>query len=364
MAFKDFSEHQQGVELLQRSLQRGRLGHAYVFTGQQLDRLEILSRTLAKTLNCLSPIMSGSLAIDCCDQCVACRKIEQANHPDVHWVRPESKSRVITTDQMRELMKEIQLKSNEAAHKVAVIVAADRLRVEAANAFLKTLEEPPPGSVLILLTTDPQRVLETILSRCLRLNFSTEELGAIDRAQMEWLTNFSEMAARAQKSLLGRYRLLDHLLQKLNSIKANIEKVLSARSPLQRYKEAEKSVTDRWESELTAAVEAEYRRERLDLLALVEWWLRDVWLRTLPLGAQVQNAEIGFGQRPDGRGKGGHADGLLSFPQMAGAQRVAERISSGQAKENLEIVEQLQQRLNTNVQEALALEVGLLKLNL
>jgi DNA polymerase-3 subunit delta' len=373
MAFKDFSEQQQGVQMLQRSLERGRLAHAYLFTGHQLELLETLARTLVKTLNCLDPIKRGSVAIDCCDHCLACRKIEHENHPDVHWVRPESKSRVITIDQMREVMREIQLKSSEGAHKTAIVVAADRLRVEAANAFLKTLEEPPPGSILMLLTTDPQRVLETILSRCLRLSFAGEGLGPIDPAQMAWLAKFSAMAAQEQKSLLGRYRLLDVLLQKLNTIKANIEEALTSRSPLQRYKEVEKSLSDKWETELAAAVEAEYRRQRLDLLAMVEWWLRDVWLRTLP-PATESNGQKSKMSPPEGAPEGGgklpeadrdiSKDGLLSFPQMVGVGQVAQRISSKHAKENLEILEQLQRRLNTNVQEALALEVGLLKLNL
>ncbi len=106
MAFQDFPDQEQGVQLLQRSLQRGRLAHAYLFTGHQLDELEALARTLAKTLNCSQPVRAGNggVGIDSCDGCLSCRKIEQANHADVHWVRPESKSRVIVVEQMRELM--------------------------------------------------------------------------------------------------------------------------------------------------------------------------------------------------------------------------------------------------------------------
>src|SRR6185436_20381512 len=135
MAFKDFPRHTQGVQLLQRSLERGRLAHAYLFSGHELSELEAIARTLAKTLNCEQPLRKGGIAVDCCDQCLACRKIEHLNHADVHWVRPESKSRIITVDQVRELMREIQLKPNEAGYKVATLVAADRLKVEAANAF-------------------------------------------------------------------------------------------------------------------------------------------------------------------------------------------------------------------------------------
>ena len=97
----------------------------------------------------------------------------------------------------------------------------------AANAFLKTLEEPPPRSVLMLLTTEPERLLETILSRCLRLNFAGEGPQQLAPAQMEWLTAFSEMAAAEQKSLLGRYRLMDVLLRKLNEVREGIEETLN-----------------------------------------------------------------------------------------------------------------------------------------
>jgi len=169
MAFRDFSKTQQSVQLLQRSLERGRLGHAYLFSGQDLHSLETIALNLAKTLNCENPERRNGSAVDCCDRCATCRKIEHQNHPDVHLARPESKSRIITVTQIRDLMREIQLKAKESAYKFAVIVAADRLRLEGANAFLKTLEEPPPGSVIILLTTDPQKVLPTLVSRCLVL---------------------------------------------------------------------------------------------------------------------------------------------------------------------------------------------------
>ena len=90
----------------------------------------------------------------------------------------------------------------------SAIVAADRLKVEAANAFLKTLEEPPAASILILLSIDSARLLETILSRCLRLNFSGEGTQQHEPAYVEWLTQFAAMAGAQQKSLLVRYRLL------------------------------------------------------------------------------------------------------------------------------------------------------------
>jgi DNA polymerase III subunit delta' len=363
MAFKDFPGHEQGVELLQRSMERGRLAHAYLFTGHQLDSLEGLARTLAKTLNCLHPVKRAGVAVDCCDRCVNCQKIVDGNHADVFWVRPESKSRVIKIGQLvrrddsppRVLLDAINLKPTESQYKFGIIVAADRMNDAASNAFLKTLEEPPPGSLLVLLSTDPERLLETILSRCLRLNFGGEGPQRLAPAQMEWLATFSEMAAAEQKSLMGRYRLMDVLLRKLNEVKECIDDSLTASSPLQKYPDAEDDLRKKWEEELKAAVEAEYRRQRADFLLALQWWLRDVWVQTL---AQVQSLKA-KGQSPAG------SDGtLLAFPQLPGTQLVAQRINARSAMENLRVVEQLQRWLHTNVQEALALEVGLLKLQL
>jgi len=341
MAFSDFPEQAQGVTLLQRSLQRGRLGHAYLLVGAQTELLESLAKCLAKTLNCQRPVKVNDTAVDCCDACASCSKIQNELHGDVHWARPESRSRIVSVEQMRDLMREIQLKPGEAEYKVAVIAGADRLNTQAANAFLKTLEEPPAKSVLILLTTEPGRILETVLSRCLRLNFGGESTRKWDARALDWLARFSELAGAEQKSLLGRYRLMDVLASRLAEMKARVTEDLTARSPLEKYDDIEKDLRERWEDELTAAIEAEYRRQRAELLLLVQWWLRDVWLHTLATGRE-----------------------FLHFPQIAGAERVAGRITSQQAMENLRVVEQTQRLLYSNVQEALALEVGLLKLTM
>ena len=341
MAFSEYSAQSQGVQLLQRSLARGRLGHAYLFTGDQMETLESLARTLAKTLNCRRPVMTNGIATDCCDECVSCKQIGEEIHADTHWARPESKSRVITIDQTRELMRAIQLKPAEAPFKVAIISGADRLNQQAANAFLKTLEEPPASSVLILLSTEPSRILETILSRCLRLNFTADSPRTLEPEHAVWLQQFSATAALEQKSLFGRYRLLDALLQRLSAIRAQTEEWLSARSPLEKFGEADKDLREKWETELTAALESEYRRRRAEVLLLLQWWLRDVWLHSLAIG-----------------------DTLLHLPQIAGAEEVARRITPRQARENLQVMEQTQRLLYTNVQEALALEVGMLKLQL
>lgn len=343
MSFTDFPEQERVVQLLQRSVERGRLGHAYLFSGNNLDELEAVARTLAKTLNCQNPPRKSAkgLPLDCCDKCSSCRRIESGNHPDVSWLRAESKSRIISIDQVRDLLQTVNLKPTEAEFKVGVLVAVDRLKMEAANAFLKTLEEPPPKSILILLTTEPQRILETVLSRCLRLTFAGEGV-RLGEAERSFVSGFSEIAAQENCGLLGRYRLLGALMKRLGDQKEAVEKELTARSPLERYDDLDPKLRDKWEDELAASVEAEYRRRRGELLLALEWWLRDIWTQTLGAGSE-----------------------MLTFPQLkAAANAVAKRISSSDAVENLQILEQTQRLLGSNVQEALALEVGLLKLKL
>ena len=355
MSFGDFTGQTQVIQLLQRSLARERLAHGYLFTGHELEVLEGVARTLAKTLNCQAidsrnqfdlnrrgaeaQSKKGEPTIDSCDQCDSCRRIGQLNHPDVLWVRPESKSRIITIDQMRELMQTVNLKPTIAQYKVAIISGADRLNPQAANAFLKTLEEPPSKSILILLTTEPQRILETILSRCLRLAFAGEGLH-LSNPNAAWLASFSAEAAKADSGLLGRYRLLGMLLARLTAQKSEIEKSLTENSPLAKYEDLEPKMREKLEDELNASVEAEYRRQRTDLISGLQWWLRDVWLAALGMNTE-----------------------MFSIPGNAAAASTAgQRVSPAEAMENLQVIERLQRQLNSNVQEALALEVGLLKL--
>jgi len=344
MALAEISKENDSVRLLQRSLERGRLGHAYLFNGLELAELERVARTLAKALVCEQPpkVSATGLPMDCCDRCLSCRKVDADNHPDVIWVRPESKLRVVTIDQMRDLMQTIHLKPTQAPFKVGVIVSAERLNVQAANAFLKTLEEPPADSVLILLTTEPQRILETIISRCLRLNLAGGTEHHHTPEFVEWLRQFATVAAGEQKSLLNRYQLLSTVLNRLGAIKEQVSETLSKRSPLERYDDLEPKMRDRFETELDAAVEAEYRRQRTELLAGIEWWFRDVWLHTQNLEASA-----------------------VTFPELAPlAKAVAGRLTSQGALANIHTIEKTQQLLATNVQEALALEVAFLGLKL
>jgi DNA polymerase-3 subunit delta' len=343
MSFGQFPNNQNAIQLLRRSLEKGRVAHGYLFSGGDFDEMSLVARTFAKVLNCENPPERGpgGQGLDTCDQCLACRKIEREIHPDVQWVRPESKLRIITIEQMREVMQTMNLKPTEAPWKVVVITAADRLNTQAANAFLKTLEEPPPRSIVILTSVEPDRMLETILSRCLRLQFASEGVIRLEPDEAAWLAEFAEIAAQGKTGLLGRYKLLASVAARLAGTKEKIEAELEERSPLQRHSDVDPKLREKWEVELSAAIEAEYRRMRSRQVLLLQWWLRDVWIS-----------------------KSAEAGGLIVLPALQEqTASVAGRITPDQAAENLRSVEHLQRILHTNVQEALALEVTLLKLH-
>lgn len=168
MAFKDIKGQQDAVEFFRNSVNRNRLSHAYLFSGAEGLGKTLLAETLAKFLSCENPTREGDSLIDCCDRCISCRKIEGANHPDVHWIQRPGK---ISIDDIRSIQKEIALKPYEARFKVFIILEVERMTEQAANSLLKTLEEPPDFSLLILTSTNTSALLPTIISRCQSIKF-------------------------------------------------------------------------------------------------------------------------------------------------------------------------------------------------
>ena len=345
MSWQELSHFPAATQAIHRSLSKGRLAHAYLLVGEEMESLERFARALAKTLNCLQPPTQGDsgLPLDSCDRCLSCRKIDQWNHPDIVWVRAESKSRQIRAEQIMDLLQGIYLKPNESRYKVNVIVAADRMNDTASNKFLKTLEEPPSNSVLILLTTAPEQLIETIRSRCQRITLLGVEDREVQDSEWLWLQSFGQAAAADAGGLLERYRLLSLLLKQLAELHKATEERLREDSPLEKGADLDPELRDRLEKELDAAVESEYRRQRGEILGSLQWWLRDIWLLTVQADENTSR-----------------------YPQLEEATSIiARRLRPEQALNNLEEIEKTQQLLNsTNVQEALALEVGLLKLRL
>lgn len=191
--------HDDVVESLRRTLQQGRFPHALLFVGPEGVGKHTFARTLAQALLCEK---SEPSALDPCQTCPSCLQVKARRHPDVLEVgRPEDKHE-LPIKVIRELCIELGLKPARGSRKVAIVDDADDLNDEAANAFLKTLEEPPDGSVLVLIGTSAELQLETIVSRCRVVRFEPlpeAELAAVLREQGV----ASDPAAAARLASLG-----------------------------------------------------------------------------------------------------------------------------------------------------------------
>jgi len=163
MGFNQFLGNHIVVDTLKLQLEKGRVPHSLLFAGIQGIGKATLARFMAKALNCQTS------QNDFCDSCPSCRKIDLGMHPDVRLYQPDGQ--FIKIDQMRILSREAFFRPFEGRRRVFLIDEADRMNLEAANSILKTLEEPPESSILILVTAKPNDLLPTIRSRCQLFRF-------------------------------------------------------------------------------------------------------------------------------------------------------------------------------------------------
>jgi DNA polymerase-3 subunit delta' len=151
---------------LKKRLKEGALHHGILLLGQGISAAENGALVLAQEL----------LSMD----------QESLAHPDLFHLRPSGKARIITVEKTRELISMMNRTSNQGGSKVAIIHEADRMRKEAANAFLKTLEEPPPDTFILLTSSRPYSLLATIRSRCLLVRLPKENISNADEEWEEW----------------------------------------------------------------------------------------------------------------------------------------------------------------------------------
>lgn len=186
--FKDILGQERAKKILKNSLIKGTISHAYLFSGHEEVGKRLTALTFAKALNC-----QGETE-DSCDGCQSCKKIDNFNHPDLSIIKPENEdiktgtiselrqdkgstagnkaSKSIKIETIKELQRRLSFKPYEGKKKVVIIDGADNMTNEAANAFLKTLEEPPGETVIILITSNFHMLLPTVVSRCQIIKFS------------------------------------------------------------------------------------------------------------------------------------------------------------------------------------------------
>jgi len=161
MTFDSIIGHERQKEILRQALKNRRIAHAYLFEGPDGVGKRLVALALARALLC----QDGTG----CGDCPSCRKVDHNNHPDIHLLDADGSS--IKIDQVRALQQELALRPLEGKYKICLIDGADQFIPAAANALLKTLEEPQPNTLIILLSSRPESLLVTIRSRCQRLPF-------------------------------------------------------------------------------------------------------------------------------------------------------------------------------------------------
>ncbi|MCG6878384.1 MAG: DNA polymerase III subunit delta' [Deltaproteobacteria bacterium] len=200
MFFSQIIGQEKAKHLLESVVRRKRVPHAYLFTGVAGIGKTSTAKAFTMMLNCDTP--SG---LDGCGGCPSCRKILNGNFPDFITLEPDGQK--IKIEQIRELNRSLGYAPFSGGYRVCVIHKAEAMTGEAANSFLKTLEEPPPGNIFVLNAAEPRDLLPTIVSRCQRVSFRPLKIEEII-AQLTKKTALDgpsvEILARAADGSLGR----------------------------------------------------------------------------------------------------------------------------------------------------------------
>lgn len=178
MNFDSIFGHEQIKKHLQNAIQMKKISHAYIFSGEDGVGKSLMAHIFAKTLQCAEKDLRP------CGKCKSCLQIASNNHPDIINVTHEKN--IISVDDIRiQLNNNISIKPYSSPYKIYIIDEAERLNEQAQNALLKTIEEPPEYAIILLLTNNSSLFLQTILSRCIILQFKAIEKGIIKKYLME-----------------------------------------------------------------------------------------------------------------------------------------------------------------------------------
>ena len=317
---------EEALARLRIGLAAGRLAHAYLVIAPPRTAGLAFAHEALKLLYC------EALAKPC-NACRGCRSVTDHNHPDVVWLEPRMKSRAIGIEEIRDLQRVVYQTSYAGGWKACVMLGADRLGEAAANAFLKTLEEPPAQSLFLLLSDQPQALLSTLLSRCQRIALATEPV-AVPPPWDEPL--LSLLTAPFQRGALGAVARGARLLTLLEAVHQAVEEEEKAGLS---EEDLGGDAEDR-AKRLAARVEARYKEQRAMILRALMLWCRDIL-------ACVCGADA-------------------AWLQFAGQREVlvaaARRLTYREALRNIQVLDEAQAQLERNVPQDLVLNAALSQL--
>jgi DNA polymerase III subunit delta' len=311
------------IGLLRRAHDQARLGHAYLISGPAGSGKREVAAELASTVN-------GTNAND----------VFSSKAREIFVAEPESKSRRILIEQIRELEHGLQMRASDGRRKVAIISEADRLQPQAANAFLKTLEEPPSNSLLLLLSALPEALPDTIVSRCISIPLTTngEEIEMPERAE---LVELLRGAAREKTwSVQQAYRVAQGMQSLLSDIREQIKAQTgeALKNEEARYRNSTDGTwLDDREEYYKALTESLYIQRRATLVEV----LLEFWSDVLRACSKVTWRDLSAAKKE--------------------TAPLAERFTAQEVLRRIQRLEELRDNLGRNIQEALAFEVAFLE---
>jgi len=309
----------QAYSYIKRSADAKRLAQAYVVVAPPRGVGDTLAQRVLTLLFCTGENVP-------CGTCYGCVSVSDRTHPDVHWIEPQKKSRIIAIKQIRDIQKEIYSTSFCGGWKACVIVGADCMGNEAANAFLKTLEEPPKQTFYLLLTDSPQRLLPTIISRCQRMTVTGSDGDGLDATLRASVTAI--LADSSGVFGIGRMAKGDRLVTLLKTVHSAIESEEKEALP-DEHTEVDDDTFD-------GRVSSRYREMRQAIMRSILLWYRDI----LILSCEADPALV-------------HHRASLDV-----LQALASRIAYREAVSQVRVVEKMDRQLSMNMPEGLVFSGG------
>lgn len=261
--FSDIIGQEQIKEHLMNALSAGKISHAYIINGEKASGKEFIARVFAMALQC------EEAGIEPCQECHSCKQALSENHPDIIRVAHEKPNTISVDDIRAQVNNDVGIKPYSRPYKVYIVNEAEKMTVQAQNAILKTLEEPPAYAVILLLTTNANSLLPTIRSRCVLLNMKPVSDGLVKRYLMEQLQipdYKAEVCVAFARGNIGKAKAL--------ASSEDFENVKAEALSLLKY------IKDMELNEMIAAVRRinEYKLEISDYLDIFAIWYRDVLL--------------------------------------------------------------------------------------